>query len=322
MGKKPMQRSFALWLVIVSSGILVAQDSPVELRWKFQKGQILTYRQQLEGRISVVSEIGVATDLVLKGQMRRIQMTDSVNEDGSALLLVTLEGTVELTAAGSPGPGMPSDQSVSKYAIKDRRFRVRMSADGQVLDLEEIKEKKGADGAVPEVLQDPFQALAISPALVALFPDRLPAEPCRPGKVWEIEEARTVLGAGGQLMKAKVKGQRKFVTVEKGSRGLIGRLESIVEVLNVGEILSESAPLRAMGIDFQADGTSRTQWMTEHLINEGVNERTETTVTTKGTGRVRLPEALGGGAFQFQWATEIKGTARLEAREERPVGRE
>ncbi|MCS7225260.1 MAG: hypothetical protein NZ959_12035 [Armatimonadetes bacterium] len=292
------------------------QDPSVPVRWKFEKGQVLRYRHQVDGRLSFVSEVGVATDLIIKGQLHREQITQSVAEDGSAELLVTLKGTVELMAAGAGAFGLGLDKTVSRYEIKERQFTVRMAADGQVLELKELREKPVKEGGVPELLQDPFQVLAASPALLALLPDRLPDRPCRPGESWTVEEERTAPGPAGQIVKAKVKGEGRFVSIDQTPHGPAARLESKMELLNLGDILSGAPPLKALGVEFHAEGTSQTRWLTVHLIQKGLTVSSETRVETKGTGRVKLPEGIGGGEFQFQWTTDIKGVAELVTSEE------
>lgn len=306
-----MRQVGAVLLVSLFFAWAFGQDQPVQIRWKFEKGQVLRYQHRIEGRLSFVSEVGVSTDLILKGDMTREQVTQSVADDGSAELTVTLKGTVQLIAAGAPVPGVPSDKSVSQYEIKGRQFRMRMAPNGQVLEMKEVQEKTGKEGVVPDPLQDPFQVLAASPALLALLPDSLPSSPRKAGESWKVEEERATPGPGGNIVKAKIKGEGRLVSIDETPSGPMARLETVIEILNLGDIVAAAAPLKALGVDFQVQGTSQTRWLTLHLIQQGITQKMETKVETKGTGRIKLPEGIGGGEFQFQWSTDIKGVAEL-----------
>jgi len=97
-----------LGLIGLVAGFSTAQE--VALKLRYQPGQTLNYKVTVEGKVNLVSEIGVATDLQFKGDLTQEQVVKEVADDGTATLLLTVSGKMKLV---SPTEGtQPTEQEV------------------------------------------------------------------------------------------------------------------------------------------------------------------------------------------------------------------
>jgi hypothetical protein len=97
-----------LGLIGLVAGFSTAQE--VVLKLRYQPGQTLNYKVTVEGKVNLVSEVGVATDLQFKGDLTQEQVVKEVADDGTATLLLTVSGKMKLV---SPTEGtQPTEQEV------------------------------------------------------------------------------------------------------------------------------------------------------------------------------------------------------------------
>lgn len=305
-------------LVIMLLGLLslasTQKADEVTLRLRYVPGQTLVYDIGLDGKISVVSEIGVATDLLFQGKLKQEQQVEAVTDDGTATLLVTVSGTAQVTMGGAPAPGAPSSQQSSEITIPQTRLRLKIAPNGRIMEMQSVPVEKTDGGKgkeeVAPFLQDPFQALTLGTGAMSLLPVILPEKPIKVGDTWDLT-ANAPLPIGGGRIPVALKGMGKLLAIQQDDNHPIAVTEVRLEVPELGDAIVKAMPLKEMGIDMQAKGGTKTvgkHWLD---LSRGLLTRSEVTTETQMSTLIRMPENAGGGILSMQSRTTLKTTVRL-----------
>jgi hypothetical protein len=122
-----------LGLIGLVAGFSTAQE--VALKLRYQPGQTLNYKVTVEGKVNLVSEVGVATDLQFKGDLTQEQVVKEVADDGTATLLLTVSGKMKLV---SPTEGtQPTEQEVPTTKVM-----MKIAPDGRIAEVKPVKGKR------------------------------------------------------------------------------------------------------------------------------------------------------------------------------------
>jgi len=296
------------WLCIavlswVLSGFVLAQQEVV-LKLRYQPEQTLNYKVTVEGKVNLVSEIGVASDLQFKGELTQEQVVKEVADDGTATLLVTVSGKMTLT---TPTEGtQPSEQK-----IPATKFLMKITPDGKVVEVKPIRDEKEKPQEQMPMPQDPFQMLTMSASAWSLLAPALPAKPVKVGEVWDLSGTVPVPIPGGQTAPTKVVSKGKLVSVEKkdGSEVAVAEIQS--EVPELGEVVTKLLPLKEMGIDMTAKGGTKSTSKIWLDLTKGLLSRNEVNSETKLTVVIVMPETAGGGTMTLQTQTQVKSVVEL-----------
>ncbi|MCS7263227.1 MAG: hypothetical protein NZ805_00170 [Armatimonadetes bacterium] len=291
-------------LIGLLSGLIFAQRDEVSLKLRYQSGQTLNYKVNVEGSVNLISEIGVASDLKFKGELNQEQVVKEVADDGTATLLVTVNGKIVLSTPTESA--QPNEQKVTATKIL-----MKLTSDGRVVEVKPLKEEGEKSPEQFEVLQDPFQALTLSATLWALLQPNLPPRPLKVGETWELTGTVPVPLQGGQTASAKMSSKGKLVSVERkeGTEQAVVEIQS--EVPEIGELVSKMLPLKEMGINLQAKGGTKAN--TKHYFDlaKGLISRSEVNTETKMNVVIQMPENVGGGVMSIQAQTQIKSVVEL-----------
>lgn len=298
-----------VWAVAVSQ-----PPKEVTLRLRYQPGQTLVYEVGLDGKVTVVSEIGVATDLQFRGRLRQEQQVEAVAEDGTATLLVTVSGTVQVDMGGNPAPGTPAAQQSNEMGVPPTRVRVKVTPTGRIVEMRPVPtegapaEKKDA---APPFMQDPFQALTLGTGAMSLLPALLPEKPVKVGDTWDLTGTAEVPLPSGRSAPVALKGSGKLLAVQTENDHPVAVMEVRIEVPDLGEVIAKALPLKEMGVDLQAKGGTKAVGKHWYDLAAGVVARSEVTTESQIATLIRMPENTGGGVLSLQSRTTLKTTMRL-----------
>lgn len=308
-----LHRWFIGWVMLLFGLASAQQPTEVPLRLRYQKGQTLTYKVSLDGKASVISEIGVATDIQFKGELNQQQFVEAVAEDGTATLLITVSGKLNIGMAGTPAPGAPAGQQSSVSEIPTTKVRLKLAPNGRLLEMQPVKEEGDKDKKpmLPPLLQDPFQALTMGAATMALLPAPLPETSVKVGEAWDLTGTANVPMPNGQMVPVKVKGQGKLLSVDRKDDHDYAVTEVHTEVPELGEVVSKAMPFKEMGIEMQAKGKSKTISKNWYDIAQGILTRSEIMAETQMNMLIQMPANIGGGAMSLQSHTKMKGIVEL-----------
>ncbi len=295
--------SLLLLLIGLLSGLIFAQQE-VSIKFRYQPGQTLNYKVTVEGKVNLISEIGVASDLKFKGELTQEQVVKEVADDGTATLLVTVSGKMTLT---SPTEGtQPSEQKVPTTKVM-----MKIAPDGKIVEVKPIRE----EGEKPQeqilAMQDPFQALTMSASAWSLLSPNLPTKPLKVGETWNLTGTVPVPLPSGQTASAKVIGQGKLLSVEKKDGSDIAVAEIQTEVPELGEIVTNMLPLKEMGVDITAKGGTKVNSKVWFDLTKGLLSRSEVNSETKLTVVITMPENAGAGTMSLQTQTQVKSVIEL-----------
>ncbi len=300
-----LYRSAVLCAIGLLVGAIVAQASQeFSLKFRYQPGQTLNYKVTVEGKVNLISEIGVASDLKFKGELTQEQVVKEVADDGTATLLVTVSGKMTLT---SPTEGtQPSEQKVPTTKVM-----MKIAPDGKIVEVKPIRE----EGEKPQeqilAMQDPFQALTMSASAWSLLSPNLPTKPLKVGETWNLTGTVPVPLPSGQTASAKVIGQGKLLSVEKKDESDIAVAEIQTEVPELGEIVTKMLPLKEMGVDITAKGGTKVNSKVWFDLTKGLFSRSEVNSETKLTVVITMPENAGAGTMSLQTQTQVKSVIEL-----------
>lgn len=293
-------------LIALFVGVLVSQPTQeITLKLRYQPGQTINYKVTVDGKINLVSEIGLATDLRFKGELNQEQVVKEVDEDGTATLLLTVNGKMNLL---SPTEG--TQQKEQK--IPTRKVLVKVAPDGKIKDLkpvrEEVEERKEEQ---LEMLQDPFQALTISASAWSLLTPNLPPKPLKIGETWDLSGTIPMPLPNGQTAPVKVVGQGKLVSVERKDGKDLAVTETLVEIPDLGEFVTKMLPLKEMGIDMQVKGGTKSVSKHQFDLAKGLLTQSEVNTETKMVITIQMPENVGAGVMTLQAQTQVKSMIEL-----------
>jgi len=306
-----------LWSVVLfclMSHALAQQPKEVTLRLRYAPGQTLLYDIGLDGKVTVISEIGVATDLQFQGKLKQEQQVEEVADDGTATLLVTVNGMVQVSMGGNPAPGTPASQQSNEMTIPATKWRLKIAPNGRIVEMKPVTAEKASDGKekiTPQpFLQDPFQALTLGAGAMSLLPAILPDKPVKVGDSWDLTATAPLPMGGGRILVA-LKGSGKLLALQQEDNRPVAITEMRLEVPELGGAIVKAMPLKEMGIDMQAKGGTKTvgkHWLD---LSQGLLMRSEVTTETQMFTLIRMPENAGGGVMSLQSRTTIKTTMRL-----------
>lgn len=286
----------------------------VTLRLHYQPGQTLVYEVDVDGKITVISEIGVATDLQFRGTLRQEQQVESVAEDGTAAVLITVNGTLRVDMGGNPAPGTPTAQQSNETTIPQTKLRMKIAPNGRVLEMQPVPSDKASDGGKatpPPMLQDPFQALTLGSGAISLLPVLLPDKPVKVGDSWDLTGTAQLPLPGGRSVPIAIKGMGKLAAVQTANDRPVAVADVRIEAPELGDAIVKVLPLKEMGIDMQAKGGTTTNGKHWFDLASGVLTRSEVTAETQLSTLIRMPENVGGSVLTLQSRTTLKTTARL-----------
>ncbi|MFA0767139.1 MAG: hypothetical protein OXFUSZZB_000467 [Candidatus Fervidibacter sp.] len=307
------------WVGLLSAFCLMSlavarQANEITLRLRYAPGQTLLYDIGLDGKITVVSEIGVATDLQFQGKLKQEQQVEEIADDGTATLLVTVNGTVQVNMGGTPAPGTPPSQQSNEMTIPQTRLRLKIAPNGRIVEMKPVPSEETSDGkekeAVAPFLQDPFQALTLGTGAMSLLPAILPDRPVKVGDTWDLT-ANAPLPMGGGRIPVALKGMGKLLAVQQEEGRPVAVTEMRLEVPDLGDAIVKAMPLKEMGIDMQAKGGTKIvgkHWLD---LSQGLLTRSEVVTETQMSTLIRMPENAGGGVMSLQSRTTVKTTMRL-----------
>lgn len=291
-------------LGLLSSTILAQTSQEVSLKFRYQQGQTLNYKVTVEGKVNLVSEIGVASDLQFKGELTQEQVVKEIADDGAATLLVTVSGKMRITP-----PTEGSQQSEQK--VPTTKVMMKMTPDGKIVEVKPIREEGEKSQEQLLAMQDPFQALTMSASAWSLLAPTLPAKPIKVGGTWDLSGTVPAPLPSGQSASAKVVGQGKLVSVEKRDGSEIAVAEIQTEVPELGEVVTKMLPLKEMGVDITAKGGTKSTSKVWFDLTKGLISRNEVNSETKLTVVIVMPENVGGGSMTLQTQTQVKSVIEL-----------
>lgn len=282
---------------------LVAQaPQEVVLKLRYQPAQTLNYRVSVDGKINLVGEVGVATELQFKGELTQEQVVKEVAEDGSATLLVTVKGKIKLV---SQTEGVQS----SEREVPATKILMKVAPGGKIIEIKLIESEKS--GEQMEVLQDPFLPLTMSASAWNLFAPDFPSKPMKVGETWDISGSTSVPLPNGQTVQTKVTGKGKLLSVERKGESDVAISEIQVEIPELGEIVTKMLPLREMGIEMLVKGGTKSNSRHWIDLSKGLLARSEIDSETRMVVAIQMPENVGGGAMTLQTQTQIKSVIEL-----------
>lgn len=296
-------------VILCAVGLMIATifaQSPQEvaLKFRYQPGQTLNYKVTVEGKVNLVSEIGVASDLKFKGELTQEQVVKEVADDGTATLLVTVSGKMTLS---SPTEGaQPSEQKVPTTKVM-----MKMTSDGKIVEVKPIREEGEKPREQILAMQDPFQALTMSASAWSLLSPNLPTKPLKVGETWDLSGTVPVPLPSGQSAPAKIVGQGRLVAVEKKNGSEIAVAEIQTEVPELGEVVTKILPLKEMGIDVTVKGGTKANSKIWLDLTKGLLSRSEVNSETKLTVVIVMPENAGAGTMSLQTQTQVKSVIEL-----------
>jgi len=291
-----------LGLIGLVAGFVAAQEIALKLR--YQPGQTLNYKVTVEGKVNLVSEVGVATDLQFKGELTQEQVVKEVANDGTATLLLTVSGKMRLV---SPTEGtQPAEQEVPTTKVM-----MKIAPDGKVVEFKPVKEEGEKSGEQLKMLQDPFQALTMSASAWSLLSPNLPPKPVKVGETWDMSGTVPVPMPSGQSAQAKVIGKGKLLSVECKDGSEIAVSETQIEIPELGEVVTKMLPLKEMGIDMQVKGGTKSNSKHWFDLMKGLLTRSEVNSETKMVIVIQTPENVGAGTMTLQTQTQVKSVIEL-----------
>ncbi len=293
-------------LVLLSGGLIFAvvkqQEFSLQLRYKL--GQTLNYKTTIDGKINLISEIGVATNLQFKGELNQEQVVREIANDGTATLMVTVSGKMVLS--------MPTEGTQPSWQkVPSTKFLMKLTPDGRVVELKGLKEEGEKSPEQFEVLQDPFQILILSATSWALLQPNLPPKTLKVGETWELTGNALVPLPNGQTASAKMSGKGKLVSVEGKEGNQLAIVEVQTEAPEIGELVTKLLPLKEMGIDINAKGGTKADTKHWFDLTKGLISRSEVDTETKMSVVIKMPENVGGGVMSMQIQTQIKSVIEL-----------
>lgn len=292
-------------LIALFAGVLTSQPTQeITLKLRYQPGQTINYKVTADGKINVVSEIGVATDLRFKGVLNQEQVVKEVSEDGTATLLLTINGKMTLL---SPTEGTQQEEQ----EIPTRKVLMKVAPDGKIVDLKPIREEGEKKEEQLEMLQDPFQALTVSASAWSLLTPNLPPKPLRIGETWDLSGTVPMPLPNGQTAPVKLIGQGKLVSVERKGENDLAVTETQVEIPELGEFVTKMLPLKEMGIDMQVKGGTKSVSKHQFDLAKGLLIQSEVNTETKMVITIQMPENVGAGVMTLQVQTQVKSTIDL-----------
>lgn len=292
-------------LIALFAGVLTSQlTQEITLKLRYQPGQTINYKVTADGKINVVSEIGVATDLRFKGVLNQEQVVKEVSEDGTATLLLTINGKMTLL---SPTEGTQQKEQ----EIPTRKVLMKVAPDGKIVDLKPIREEGEKKEEQLEMLQDPFQALTVSASAWSLLTPNLPPKPLKIGETWDLSGTVPMPLPNGQTAPVKVIGQGKLVSVERKGENDLAVTETQVEIPELGEFVTKMLPLKEMGIDMQVKGGTKSVSKHQFDLAKGLLIQSEVNTETKMVITIQMPENVGAGVMTLQAQTQVKSTIEL-----------
>lgn len=293
-------------LIALFVGVLVSQPTQeITLKLRYQPRQTINYKVTVDGKINLVGEIGVATDLRFKGDLNQEQVVKEVDEEGTATLLLTVNGKMNLL---SPTEG--TQQKEQK--IPTRKVLVKVAPDGKIKDLKPVREEgEERKEEQLEMLQDPFQALTISASAWSLLTPNLPPKPLKIGETWDLSGTIPMPLPNGQTAPVKVVGQGKLVSVERKDGKDLAVTETLVEIPDLGEFVTKTLPLKEMGIDMQVKGGTKSVSKHQFDLAKGLLTQSEVNTETKMVITIQMPENVGAGVMTLQAQTQVKSTIEL-----------
>jgi len=291
-----------LGLIGLLAGFVAAQE--FTLKFRYQPGQTLNYKVTVEGKVNLVSEVGVATDLQFKGDLTQEQVVKEVADDGTATLLLTVSGKMRLV---SPTEGtQPTEQEVPTTKIM-----MKIAPDGKVMEVKPVKEEGEKLGEQLKALQDPFQALTMSASAWSLLVPNLPPKPVKVGETWDMSGTVPVPMPSGQSVQAKIVGKGKLVSVESKDGSDIAVSETQIEIPELGEVVTKMLPLKEMGVDMQVKGGTKSNSKHWFDLTKGLLTRSEVNSETKMVIVIQMPENVGAGTMTLQTQTQVKSVIEL-----------
>ncbi|MCS3920031.1 hypothetical protein Q2T83_02675 [Fervidibacter sacchari] len=294
--------SLVLALIGLVAGFAAAQEIALKLR--YQPGQTLNYKVTVEGKVNLVSEVGVATDLQFKGDLTQEQVVKEVADDGTATLLLTVSGKMRLI---SPTEGsQPTEQEVPTTKVM-----MKIAPDGRIVEVKPVKEEGKKSGEQLMALQDPFQALTMSASAWSLLAPNLPLKPVKVGETWEMSGTVPITTPSGQSVQAKVIGKGKLVSVERKDGSEIAVSETQIEIPELGEVVTKMLPLKEMGVDMQVKGGTKSNSKHWFDLTKGLLTRSEVNSETKMVIVIQMPENVGAGTMTLQTQTQVKSVIEL-----------
>ena len=294
--------SLVLALIGLAAGFAAAQEIALKLR--YQSGQTLNYKVTVEGKVNLVSEVGVATDLQFKGDLTQEQVVKEVADDGTATLLLTVSGKMRLI---SPTEGsQPTEQEVPTTKVM-----MKIAPDGRIVEVKPVKEEGKKSGEQLMTLQDPFQALTMSASAWSLLAPNLPLKPVKVGETWEMSGTVPITTPSGQSVQAKVIGKGKLVSVERKDGSEIAVSEAQIEIPELGEVVTKMLPLKEMGVDMQVKGGTKSNSKHWFDLTKGLLTRSEVNSETKMVIVIQMPENVGAGTMTLQTQTQVKSVIEL-----------
>ena len=300
-----MKYRWSQLLVLIGflSGLIFAQQE-IALKFRYQPGQTLNYKVTVEGKVNLVSEVGVASDLKFKGDLMQEQVVKEVADDGTATLLVTVSGKLTLTPP--TGGTQPSEQK-----IPTTKVMIKMTPDGKIVESKPIREEGEKSQEQMLAMQDPFQALTISASAWALLSPNLPTKPLKVGETWNLSGVMPIPLPSGQTASAKVSAQGKLLAVEKKDGSEIAIAEIQTEVPELGEVVTKMLPLKEMGIDLTVKGGTKANSKIWFDLTKGLLSRSEVNSETKLMVVIVTPENVGAGTMSLQTQTQVKSVIEL-----------
>ena len=294
--------SLVLALIGLAAGFAAAQEIALKLR--YQSGQTLNYKVTVEGKVNLVSEVGVATDLQFKGDLTQEQVVKEVADDGTATLLLTVSGKMRLI---SPTEGsQPTEQEVPTTKVM-----MKIAPDGRIVEVKPVKEEGKKSGEQLMALQDPFQALTMSASAWSLLVPNLPLKPVKVGETWEMSGTVPITTPSGQSVQAKVIGKGKLVSVERKDGSETAVSETQIEIPELGEVVTKMLPLKEMGVDMQVKGGTKSNSKHWFDLTKGLLTRSEVNSETKMVIVIQMPENVGAGTMTLQTQTQVKSVIEL-----------
>jgi hypothetical protein len=291
-----------LGLIGLLAGFVAVQE--FTLKFRYQPGQTLNYKVTVEGKVNLVSEVGVATDLQFKGDLTQEQVVKEVADDGTATLLLTVSGKMRLV---SPTEGtQPTEQEVPTTKIM-----MKIAPDGKVMEVKPVKEEGEKSGEQLKALQDPFQALTMSASAWSLLAPNLPPKPVKVGETWDMSGTIPVPTPSGQSVQAKIVGKGKLVSVESKDGSDIAVSETQIEIPELGEVVTKMLPLKEMGVDMQVKGGTKSNSKHWFDLTKGLLTRSEVNSETKMVIVIQMPENVGAGTMTLQTQTQVKSVIEL-----------
>lgn len=281
-----------------------AQQQEFSLKLRYQPGQTINYKVTLDGKINLVSEIGIASDLRFKGELTQEQVVKEVSEDGTATLLVTVSGKMWLSM-------QTEGTQQSEQKVPTTKVLLKIAPDGRVIELKPLKEGSEKTPEQIEALQDPLQALTLNATAWAFLQPNLPPKPIKVGETWEISGTVPVPLPSGQTASAKMSSKGKLLSVERKNGSEVAVVEIQTKVPEIGEVVSKVLPLKEMGIDLNAKGGTKSETKHWFDLTKGLISRSEVNTETKLSVVIRMPENVGGGAMSMQTQTQIKSVIEL-----------